>query len=308
MPQSLILCGFPGKKNYVKYASGWKNHKKMIKYDTMIQQKIISEKTKHQPCFYTIHTQFYRRRPKMNVQEFQNKLKEIQTIAKANGNSLTAIQIRDTFAGMELDKTQLLGVLKYLTSQGIQIEGMEDSATEETKEPERKKIPLTPEEETYLRNYLEELPELSIDTAQAFAALANGDQDALQSLTSYYMKETAKMAADMNAEEIFLADLIQEANLALIQALGSAGNEVRDEKWLMNEVRKGIITVLEEQTQRKFADDSLVARVEKLESAVRELNDDEDDKNAFSIDELAIILDMKVDEIRDVLRLTGDDK
>ena len=244
----------------------------------------------------------------MNVQAFQNKLKEIQTIAKANGNSLAAIQIRDTFAGMELDKTQLLGVLKYLTSQGIQIEGMEDSATEETKEPERKIIPLTPEEETYLRNYLEELPELSIDTAQAFAALANGDQDALQSLTSYYMKETAKMAADMNAEEIFLADLIQEANLALIQALGSAGNEVRDEKWLMNEVRKGIIAVLEEQTQRKFADDSLVARVEKLESAVRELNDDEDDKNAFSIDELAIILDMKVDEIRDVLRLTGDDK
>ena len=51
-----------------------------------------------------------------------------------------------------------------------------------------------------------------------------------------------------------------------------------------------------------------MARVEKLESAVRELNDDEDDKNAFSIDELAIILDMKVDEIRDVLRLTGDDK
>ena len=238
----------------------------------------------------------------MNVQEFQNKLKEIQTIAKANGNSLTTIQIRDTFAGMELDKTQLLGVLKYLTSQGIQIEGMEDTATEETKEPERKKIPLTSEEETYFKNYLEELPELSIDTAQAFAALANGDQDALQSLASYYMKETAKMAADMNAEEIFLA------NLALIQALGSAGNEVRDEKWLMNEVRKGIIAVLEEQTQRKFADDSLVARVEKLESAVRELNDDEDDKNAFSIDELAIILDMKVDEIRDVLRLTGDDK
>lgn len=45
-----------GQKNYVKYASGWKNHKKMIKYDTMIQQKIISEKTKHQPCFYKIHT------------------------------------------------------------------------------------------------------------------------------------------------------------------------------------------------------------------------------------------------------------
>ena len=244
----------------------------------------------------------------MNVQEFQNKLKEIQSIAKENGNSLTTAQIRDTFTGMELDKNQLLGVLKYLTSQGIQIEGMEETAAEETKEPERKKIPLTPEEEAYLRNYLSELPKVSVDTTQAFASLAEGDQEAQQSLAAYYMEAAANMAADMNAEEIFLADLIQEANLALIQALGNAGTEIRDENWLMGEVKKGLIAVLEEQTQRKFADDSLVARVEKLESAVRELNDDEDDKNAFSIDELAIILDMKVDEIRDVLRLTGDDK
>ena len=42
----------------------------------------------------------------------------------------------------------------------------------------------------------------------------------LQTLASYYMKATAEIAADMNAEEILLADLIQEANLSLIQALG----------------------------------------------------------------------------------------
>ena len=33
-----------------------------------------------------------------------------------------------------------------------------------------------------------------------------------------------------------------------------------------------------------------------------------DARNAFSINELAIILDMDVEEIRDTLRLTGDDK
>ncbi len=31
-------------------------------------------------------------------------------------------------------------------------------------------------------------------------------------------------------------------------------------------------------------------------------------ENRFTIDELAVILDMNVDEIRDILRLTGDDK
>lgn len=243
----------------------------------------------------------------MNVQEFQNKLKEVQEIAKQHENTLKAAEIRKVFEGCDLDKSQLLGVLKYLTSQGILIEGME-TAGEEAKEPEHKKVPLTPEEEAYLKSYLEELPEVSeINKEALFEALAAGDQGALQSLASYYMKTAADMAVEMNIEEIQLADLIQEANLCLIQALGNTGEECRDEQWLLGEMRKGVQLVLEEQTQRKFEDDSLVARVEKLEKDVRDLNDGEDEKNAFTIDELAIILDMKVDEIRDILRLTGDD-
>lgn len=243
----------------------------------------------------------------MNVQEFQNKLKEVQEIAKQHENTLKAEEIRQVFDGCDLDKSQLLGVLKYLTSQGILIEGME-TAGEDAKEPEHKKIPLTPEEEAYFKNYLEELPESGdIDKDKVFDALAKGNQEAMQTLTSYYMKTAADLAVEMNIEEIQLADLIQEANLCLVQALGNAGEEIRDEQWLLGELRKGIQLVLEEQTQRKFEDDSLVARVEKLERDVRDLNDGEDEKNAFTIDELAIILDMKVDEIRDILRLTGDD-
>ncbi len=243
----------------------------------------------------------------MNVQEFQNKLKEVQEIAKQHENTLKASEIRQVFDGCDLDKSQLLGVLKYLTSQGILIEGME-TAGEDAKEPEHKKIPLTPEEEAYFKSYIEELPKISdIDKDGVFDALAKGNQEAMQTLTSYYMKTAADLAVEMNIEEIQLADLIQEANLCLIQALGNAGEEIRDEQWLLGELRKGIQLVLEEQTQRKFEDDSLVARVEKLERDVRDLNDGEDEKNAFTIDELAIILDMKVDEIRDILRLTGDD-
>ena len=243
----------------------------------------------------------------MNVQEFQNKLKEVQEIAKQHENTLKASEIRQVFDGCDLDKSQLLGVLKYLTSQGILIEGME-IAGEDAKEPEHKKIPLTPEEEAYFKSYIEELPKISdIDKDGVFDALAKGNQEAMQTLTSYYMKTAADLAVEMNIEEIQLADLIQEANLCLIQALGNAGEEIRDEQWLLGELRKGIQLVLEEQTQRKFEDDSLVARVEKLERDVRDLNDGEDEKNAFTIDELAIILDMKVDEIRDILRLTGDD-
>lgn len=86
----------------------------------------------------------------MNVQEFQNKLKEVQEIARQHGNALNAAEIRHVFEECDLDKSQLLGVLKYLTSQGILIEGLE-TAGEEAKEPEHKKIPLTAEEEAYFK-------------------------------------------------------------------------------------------------------------------------------------------------------------
>ena len=98
-------------------------------------------------------------------------------------------------------------------------------------------------------------------------------------------------------------------NAATSHFLGEEEPEEKDEKWLLGRIRCGIRHAIEEQTQRKFEDDYLVAKVEKLEAAVRELTEDEEDESSkFSVEELAIILDMDEEEIRDVLRLTGDDK
>lgn len=246
---------------------------------------------------------------RMNVQEFQEKLKEIQSLARRRGNSLTAEQIRETFGDAGLDKTQLAGVLKFLASQGIAIEGAEIGAGEEKRE-ERKRVPLTGDEKEYLKNYLQNLPDIGeVDEEALFRQAANGDREAAGQLAAQYMKAAAELAAEMKVEEIFLPDLIQEANLCLLQALNNTGNQTRDGKWLLDQVRRGLDAVCQEHQQQKFADDSLVARVEKLEKAVRELSDDEEDgESAFSINELAIILDMDAEEIRDTLRLTGDDK
>lgn len=244
----------------------------------------------------------------MDVQEFQNKLKEIQKVAKDQGNSLTAAQIRETFGGSDLNKDQLMGVLRYLSTRGISIEGV--AAGEPAEAKEKKKVPLTQEEETYLKEYTEALPEAGDKEARAamFRRLSEGDPDAVQTLAAWYLRVAADMAVEMNSEDIFLGDLIQEANVSLMQALGGAGEELRDEAWILEELRKGIQAVLDEQSQQKFADDSLVAKVEKLENAVRDLSDDEDGKCEFSVAELAVILDMDVEEIRNTLRLTGDDK
>ena len=252
----------------------------------------------------------------MDVIQFQEKLRNICELGKQNGNMLTHEQIREHFASTDLETSQMLKVLQYLKLQGIMIEG--DTAPAETEEvgetePESKgtSTPLTSEEEAYLKDYLAEVSngkEVSPEMLHTlFENLADGDAIAEAALTSIYLPVAANMAADMNCTEIQLADLIQEANVVLLTALSDPETERKDDAWLRLQLRKGIIAAIEEQTQQKFQDDCLVTKVEKLESAVKDLTDD-DGENRFTIDELAVILDMNVDEIRDILRLTGDDK
>lgn len=92
----------------------------------------------------------------MDVQEFQKKLGELCRMAESQNKTVTAQQVREFFSGMELDQGQLLKIIQYLKVQGITIEGAEIPDTEsEEKEPERKAIPLTPEEKAYLKEYQE---------------------------------------------------------------------------------------------------------------------------------------------------------
>lgn len=252
----------------------------------------------------------------MDIAKFQAKLEEICALGEANGKKLLPKQVKEAFEGMELDKAQLLKVLQYLKLKGIEIEGLatERKAEEEAdaQPEEEKRVPLTAEEEAYFKEYLAELDEAkkSERTAEElFQALSQGDMTAQAELSRQYLRQAAHMAVEMNCEEIFLGDLIQEANLGLLMALGEETEEAKDENWLLGRIRAGIRGAIEAQTQQKFEDDYLVAKVEKLESAVKELAEDEEDGEAkFSIDELSIILDMDAEEIRDVLRLTGDDK
>lgn len=254
----------------------------------------------------------------MDIAKFQEKLVEICELGEKNGKLLKPEQIKECFGEMDLDKSQLIKILQYLKLKGITIEGAEAitaqpaEETVDVQEKEERKVPLLADEEAYLNEYLKGLEEQvqgdrSIE--ELFELLAQGDVMAQAELSQRYLRQAAEMAVGMNCEEIFIADLIQEANISLLMALGEEGNDKKDEKWLLGRVRAGIRNAVEEQTQKKFEDDYLVAKVEKLEAAVRELNDEDDDESAkFSVEELAIILDMDEEEIRDVLRLTGDDK
>lgn len=270
----------------------------------------------------------------MNVKEFQEKLKDIYAVAEETNGVLTGAQMREFFAGMDLDKQQLIQILQYLKAKGVTIEGMDsgmsvDAAEEPEEEVTQKElIPLTPEEEAYLKEYKEELEFVTTrveNPEELFEAWRENKAGAKDNLTQYYMPVAMEIAVELNCEEIFIADLIQEANLSLLMALGEAeadgllyssekgtknnkATELYNDKWLRRKIREGVLAIVEEQTQRSMGDDMLVEKVQKLDEAIRELSEDEEDgQSPFTIGELAVILDMKADEIKDILRLAGED-
>lgn len=252
----------------------------------------------------------------MTMEEFQEQLKILCDLAEKNEQKLTNEQIKEHFVEADLDTKQLVEILEYLKKRGITIISEEQTqndgkgiASERMElEEVHSRHPLSSAQETYLKEYLETLESKEENPSQAqalFARLNQRDTSASKELIEYYMPLAAHMAADMICDEIRLEDLIQEANLALVTALSDPQPAYKDDTWLRLTLRKGIIAAVEAQTQRKFEDDQLVGRVEKLDKALKEL-EDEDGLVNFTVNELTILLDMSVDELKDVLRLTGD--
>lgn len=247
----------------------------------------------------------------MDIIEFQNKLKEVQTLASNNGKKVKAALVEKFFEGDDITQDKLQKVYDFLEIQGIHVDGAEKSpeasVQEEVVQEAVAEIPLTSEEKEFLEEYLlgfeteEEL--LKEELLRAFLA---GNQECTEKLIRAYQDEIVKAAKKLNREDIFFGDLLQEGNMGLLTALERLSEQEAPSEWIVREIESTMKLFIEEQAQQKKEDNILVEKVRDLEKKVKELTEDEDVK--YSVEELAAFLDMDLEEMESVLRLTGDDK
>ncbi len=250
----------------------------------------------------------------MDIREFQKKLMEIVSIAKSAGNKVSTEQVEKLFFADTLSEEQMDKVYEYLTSQKIQVAGYKTKAKQLTEEPKKEsqaaKVKLSGEEESYLRKYqetLSQLPAPKEDRKVLLERAVAGEEMARQRVIEQYMPVVVDIALELHQEQVPLADTISEGNVHLIMAVNRL-TEVKDADVLIKKgIREGITYMLEEQTEQKRQDHSMVDKVSRLEAAIKELTDG-DESLEFSVDELSIFLDMSREEIEDILRLTGEDK
>lgn len=248
----------------------------------------------------------------MDMREFQEKLEQLMELAAKQEKNLNNEQILEIFGLNQLSPQQLQSLYEYLRIQGIRIQGADLAPMDIGKaldpQEEKKPVILEAEDEQCLKEYeemLRQFPSEKEGEREALLLQAVTDVAGVQErLAQLYLKEILQYARKLWRQGIYIGDLIQEGNMSLLLALAEEMPEEGKADWMEERLLAGMEGWVKEQTEQKYRDESMVEKVRKLEAAIRELSDDEEQK--FSVEELAAYLDMDEEEIRAVLRLTSE--
>lgn len=235
---------------------------------------------------------------------FLDRLNELVKKAKTQGSQISIPEVQQYFKDMELTKEQMDLMFEYLMSQKVAVVGYVKLDSEVKEE-----IEFTEEEKVYLKEYLEDLkafPEVPLEERTPLFEKAVEDDDiAKQKLMEIYLKEVVEIAKEMYHPEVFLGDLIQEGNLGLVYGVEMLTEVEGAHEVIIAQIKQAMNLLLEEQKELSGRDKKMIEKVQMLDEAIKSLTEELGRK--ISIDELAIHLGMEIEEIEDILKLTGDE-
>lgn len=251
----------------------------------------------------------------MNEQElFVRKLSGIDTFAAEKDGVLTETEIRQYFDGITLTDEQWELVYTYLQNKRIHIAGRKQNP----------QIILSPEEmavssentlfdeDEVLQMYLEDLKDIAPaaegEERHLYIRILEGDQAAVKRLSELYLYTVIAIAKEYANGNIPVGDLIQEGNLGLlmgISMLADKPEDVSEGDYLVGSIREGIEMYILEQGDQSAAGKKAVEKADKLHKAILELEEELEHKVTKA--EVSAFLNIPVEEIDEVIRLSGED-
>lgn len=263
---------------------------------------------------------------------FREMLSEIKAASDVYGGRISKEEIREILSGMPLTEEHFSLIYEYLAGQNIRVtEEREDDAqarqaagkikTYGTKTEQdagqsepgstQRTMAGTDEESgglgAYLRRLLELAEESFEDEHALLARVMRGDEEAKARLIESYLPMIGEAAGNFENEEVLLEDLIQEGNLGLLEALDSLeqfDSPAACSAHILNSINEAMAQVITGSREKREADGHIVSRVNHLNEAVKNLERDLGHK--VSAEELSAYLEMPLQEIRDILRMSGD--
>ena len=263
----------------------------------------------------------------MNMGKFSEKLVELLELAKKKKNVLEYQEISDFFKDQPLEVEQMEKVYDFLEASGVdvlRISGNDDSLMldddaeldklDDEEEIELDKIDLSVPEgvsiEDPVRMYLKEIGKVSLLTADEEIELAKrmeqGDEDAKKRLAEANLRLVVSIAKRYVGRGMLFLDLIQEGNLGLIKAVEKFDYRkgYKFSTYATWWIRQAITRAIADQARTIRIPVHMVETINKLIRVSRQLL--QELGREPTPEEIAEELDMNVDRVREILKISQE--
>ena len=255
-------------------------------------------------------------------EKFQEKLKELLSLAKKKKNMLEYQEISDFFADMQLDSDKFEKILDFLEANNIDVLRITDDdadddillEVDDDDEIEVEKIDLSVPDgvsiEDPVRMYLKEIGKVPLLSAEEEIELAKrmelGDQEAKKRLAEANLRLVVSIAKRYVGRGMLFLDLIQEGNLGLIKAVEKFDYRKGYKfstyaTWL---IRQAITRAIADQARTIRIPVHMVETINKLIRVSRQLL--QELGREPTPEEIAAEMNMPVERVREILKISQE--
>ena len=243
---------------------------------------------------------------------FAAKMKGLMALAKKKKRILDNKDIEEQLSDIELDQEQIDKVYDYLESQGIDVVS---NIELEEENPEDKELDLTIAENSiniddHVRMYLKEIGKVALLSGDEEIELAkrieNGDEEAKRRLAEANLRLVVSIAKKYVGRGMLFLDLIQEGNLGLLKAVEKFDYRkgYKFSTYATWWIRQAITRAIADQARTIRIPVHMVETINKLIRVSRQLL--QELGREPTPEEIAAELDMPVDRVREILKISQE--
>ena len=255
-------------------------------------------------------------------EKFQEKLKELLSLAKKKKNMLEYQEISDFFADMQLDSDKVEKILDFLEANNIDVLRITDDdadddillEVDDDDEIEVEKIDLSVPDgvsiEDPVRMYLKEIGKVPLLSAEEEIELAKrmelGDQEAKKRLAEANLRLVVSIAKRYVGRGMLFLDLIQEGNLGLIKAVEKFDYRkgYKFSTYATWWIRQAITRAIADQARTIRIPVHMVETINKLIRVSRQLL--QELGREPTPEEIAAEMNMPVERVREILKISQE--
>ena len=259
----------------------------------------------------------------VNLQKFEEKLKELVVFGKKKKSILEIQEINDFFTDFQLNAEQMEKVFEYLESNNIDVlrisadsdaDDDDDIVISEEDEVDMENIDLSVPDgvsiEDPVRMYLKEIGKVPLLSAEREIELAKrmeeGDEDAKKELAEANLRLVVSIAKRYVGRGMLFLDLIQEGNLGLIKAVEKFDYHkgYKFSTYATWWIRQAITRAIADQARTIRIPVHMVETINKLIRVSRQLL--QELGREPTPEEIGAELDMPVERVREILKISQE--